>query len=72
MVMSNYTIVTLSVVISACWKKCPAAYGLGCFRTAAENAAMQHGVHPADWTMKTSIISRPAEATGFGYDWNRD
>jgi len=47
--------------------------GWDAFGMPAENAAIQHGVHPAEWTKKNIEAMRiQLKRMGFSYDWERE
>ncbi len=47
--------------------------GWDAFGMPAENAAIQHGVHPAVWTRENiAYMKKQLKRLGFGYDWDRE
>jgi leucyl-tRNA synthetase len=47
--------------------------GWDAFGMPAENAAIQHGVHPAQWTYENiAVMKRQLRRMGFSYDWDRE
>ncbi len=47
--------------------------GWDAFGMPAENAAIQHGVHPAKWTADNiAAMKRQLKRMGFSYDWDRE
>ncbi|HWP90749.1 MAG TPA: leucine--tRNA ligase [Thermodesulfobacteriota bacterium] len=47
--------------------------GWDAFGLPAENAAIQHGVHPAKWTYENiSQMKQQLKRLGFSYDWTRE
>ena len=47
--------------------------GWDAFGMPAENAAIQHGVHPAKWTAENiSAMKRQLKRMGFSYEWERE
>ncbi|MCX5907645.1 MAG: leucine--tRNA ligase [Deltaproteobacteria bacterium] len=47
--------------------------GWDAFGMPAENAAIQHGIHPAQWTDDNiTAMKRQLKRMGFSYDWDRE
>lgn len=47
--------------------------GWDAFGMPAENAAIKHGIHPANWTMDNiANMRRQQQEMGFSYDWDRE
>ena len=47
--------------------------GFDAFGLPAENAAISHGIHPYDWTMRNiENMRRQLKSMGATYDWNRE
>ena len=47
--------------------------GFDAFGLPAENAAIQHQLHPWDWTKEcVKIVGRQFQQLGLGYDWDRE
>ncbi len=47
--------------------------GWDAFGLPAENAAIERGIHPADWTQNnTAAMREQMEQLGFSYDWDRE
>jgi leucyl-tRNA synthetase len=48
-------------------------FGWDAFGLPAENAAIEHGKHPREWTLKNIEISRNTlKKVGISFDWNRE
>ena len=48
-------------------------FGWDAFGLPAENAAIQHGIHPMEWTRNNIAISRTGlKRLGLSYDWDRE
>ena len=46
--------------------------GFDAFGLPAENAAIQHGINPADWTKKNiAVMTRQMQSMGAMFDWSR-
>jgi len=47
--------------------------GWDAFGLPAENAAIEHNVHPADWTKENiAVMGTQLRSMGISYDWNRE
>ena len=47
--------------------------GWDAFGTPAENAAIERGIHPAQWTKQNiEAMKEPLKRLGFSYDWSRE
>ncbi len=48
-------------------------FGWDSFGLPAENAAIKHGIHPAEWTYKNiDEMRQQIKTMGFAYDWDRE
>jgi len=47
--------------------------GWDAFGLPAENAAIQHGIHPRDWTLgNVALMKEECRSLGISYDWDRE